>query len=732
MTQPIDGQHGQLDDAILEEQNSDAEFTEASDFESADFLEAPEFSEAELDFSDFSEITGTPSFEANFSAAGNDIDGEIIDLEVADEDEDSTGRGSIAGTVASVILHVWLLLNLAQMTIDEDPYYYEPPIESRIVENKPQEEEIEVVKYELADPNDRDHEVREVVNAASVGMAQTDKPKIESQPRPLHELIPEARQANVYDIPEGVEVDERVVVKGTTGEAMVQLESALDRVTWEIAKNLQESKVLVVWMLDASGSLDKQKQVIAKRLQRVYGELDALQQTDQIPRHEKPLLSGVVTFGSRTNFITPNPTEKFEEIHAGILEAPADDSGVENIFTAIHQVSTQWARFRTQQFRRTMLVVVTDEAGDDFTPGPQQPGLEKAITLCQRYGTKAYVIGPSAVFGRRKGFVPYVAPENGQEYRLPIDLGPESAVIEMVDLPFWYDGPDLTYLSAGFAPYALARLVHETGGVYFMTNMTTMSGLTPVGVFDNAALKSFAPDYSFGSAEDYQKDLMQHPLRMAVVKAAFLSRQHQPNGTPQLNFAVTPQNFKTVASEAQKTAAQSQLNIDMIGQAFPGGIEGEVDREPSMRWRVNFCLAYGRLMAQKIRNMEYNSALAFLKNELAAEDVAKTSNRWIIHPSAELNFAGNQKKAAATATALLQRVVDEAPGTPWAVMAQRELQHGLGLRIEQRFVPPPPPPPRNQNANNTPRKNVLFANQATKPAAPKKVARPTPPVLPKL
>lgn len=761
MTQTNDGQSGVLPESTLEGDStldmrpdpdagfaeapaSDVEFSEEPEFADADADSFGadstdvdfEFQAAEVEEADFSEMDETVPFMPAVSEAAfgdDDDDGEIIDLEVADEEDEGSGRGNIAGTVASVILHVWLLMNLAQMTIEEDPYYYVPPIESRIVENKPQEEEIEVVNYELADPNDRDHEVREVVNAASVGMAQTDKPKIESQPRPLHELIPEARQANVYDIPEGVEVDEKVVVKGTTGEAMVQLESALDRVTWEIAKNLQESKVLVVWLLDASGSLDKQKQIIAKRLQRVYGELDALQQTDQIPRHEKPLLSGVVTFGSKTSFITPNPTEKFEEIHKAILEAPADETGVENVFTAVSQVSTNWARYRTQQFRRTMLVLVTDEAGDDFEPkGPQRPGLEKAIKLCQRYGTKAYVIGPSAVFGRRKGFVPYVAPENGQEYRLPIDLGPESMAIEMVDLPYWYDGPDLTYLSSGFAPYALARLVHETGGVYFMTNMTTMSGLSPVGVFDYAALKQFAPNYNYGSPKEYQDDVTASRLRWSVVRASFRSREHQPNGTPQMSFAVTPQNFKTVAGDAQKTAAQSQLQISQIEAEFPSGIEGELDREPSMRWRANFCLSYGRVLAQKIRNMEYNAALAFLKNELAAEDVAKTSNRWRISASRELNFAGNQKKTAAKATALLQRVIDEAPGTPWAVLAQRELQYGFGLKIKQSFVPPPPPRPRNNNPNNTPRKRVLFAAEQRKPAAPKKIVKPKPPVLPKL
>ncbi|MFP6763369.1 MAG: hypothetical protein VB858_07120, partial [Planctomycetaceae bacterium] len=101
--------------------------------------------------------------------------------------------------------------------------------------------------------------------------------------------------------------------------------------------------------------------------------------------------------------------------------------------------------------------------------------------------------------------------------------------------------------------------------------------------------------------------------------------------------------------------------------------------------------------------------------------------------SDELNYVGNMKKNAAKATALLRRVVDEAPGTPWAVMAQRELQFGFGLRLEQRFVPPPPPAPRNARpGNNKPKKRVLFAPQARKPAAPAKAVRPKPPVLPKL
>ena len=35
------------------------------------------------------------------------------------------------------------------------------------------------------------------------------------------------------------------------------------------------------------------------------------------------------------------------------------------------------------------------------------------------------------------------------------------------------------------------------------------------------------------------------------------------------------------------------------------------------------------------------------------------------------------------------QIIDEAPGTPWAVLAQRELKDGMGLTVEHRFIPPP-------------------------------------------
>lgn len=622
---------------------------------------------------------------------------------------------SAAGAFISFLLHASFFATLSTVMLDRTVEPAIPQLETRMPEEPEPEEPKEIIAYELADPNDRDFEVREVVNARSVGQSLAEKVKPQSAPTiPNEEMVAIEFRNSVYDIPEGLDVSDQLVVKGNVGEGLIQIESAMDRITHEIAQNLIEKKVLVVWLIDASASVVGQRKTIARRLKRVYGELEALGETGQLPRRKTPILTGVVAFGARTRFLTKEPTQNFEDVLRAFESSPIDESGVENVFTAVNQVMSSWKDYRVRNGRRIMIVTITDEAGDDFGPP-----LENAIRVCRHYGAKAYVVGPSAVFGKRHGFIPYRAPEDGQVYNLPIDLGPETAMMENVDLPFWYGGTQLKYLSSGFAPYALARLVYETGGTYFMTDMASMSGFSPQGIFSHESLASFVPDYRYGSREEFFRDVQEHPLRLAVVRAAGLSTEFPVEGTPLLELRVNPNNFRNVATEAQKKVARSQAMIDSILQAFPKGIERELELEASPRWRMAFCLSYGRLLAQRVRCMEYNLACAELKGAKTAQDVQTKSNHWLFRPSDEIQFAVGLKADARKARELLDQVLAEAGGTPWAALAARELRDPLGIRIEERFVPPPPPVERTRQPTN-PRKRVLFAPEPRKPQAPPK------------
>lgn len=658
----------------------------------------------------------------------------LEELALADPAKEHHGShyyGWLAGLVLSLLFHLWLLGSLSQWLLEERWALTPEPIESRFHNDVVSaEEEPQVITYELANPDDRELDQRTALNAVSIGQAQSEHMSQKMAPTVLQEIDPSRSRRPMYDVAEGRKFSDRLVVPGTTGESLIQMDAALDRVTWEIAGHLQERKVLVVWLLDASKSLTDQRTAVQKRLKRIYGELDALQNEGQFAFQDQPLLTGVVAFGQNSQFLTREPTASFDEIATAFSQLENDPTGVENVFTAISQIMDRWSDYRTDQGRRILILTVTDEAGDDHG----RP-LDLAIAKCRRYGALAYVIGPAAPFGQRKGYVPYVAPEDNQTYQLPIDLGPESVVVETIDLPFWYNGPQYRNLSSGYGPYALSRLVKETGGVYFMTNMTTMAGLATIGAYDPHIMKAFEPDYGYGSPQEFLNDLAKHPIRAAVFATAQYSQNTnlKAAGTPQMSFALNPRTFRQTFTDAQKSAAITQLAVDNILSQLPANIDKLYDSEPSLRWRLDFSLNYGRLLAHKIRALEYNVCLAELKGKYTEGDIEKSVNRVILRPDRQVSHASGMQRLARTAEMHLQRIEKEAPGTPWAILASRELQDGFGLRVIEQYVPPPPPPKPNPQAQAKPKPRPKFAPEPPPPGPPPKPPAPkVPPQLPKL
>jgi len=173
--------------------------------------------------------------------------------------------------------------------------------------------------------------------------------------------------------------------------------------------------------------------------------------------------------------------------------------------------------------------------------------------------------------------------------------------------------------------------------------------------------------------------------------------------------------------------------IENILEAYPPNVDKLYELEPSARWRIAFNLSYGRLLANRVRCYEYNAAMAEMKGTLTSGDVGTKSNQWILRPSDKLNYATNLRGQAKKSEEYLRRVIEEAPGTPWAVLAGRELQNPVGIRVVQRFIPPPKQRPAAARPTpNRPRARLLLANerqrQRRQQAPPKKKKV----VLPKL
>src|SRR5262249_44209960 len=149
--------------------------------------------------------------------------------------------------------------------------------------------------------------------------------------------------------------------------------------------------------------------------------------------------------------------------------------------------------------------------------------------LALRAKVPVYVLGSQAVFGRTKGYMNYIDPKTKQvHYRVPVDQGPESAALEQIRLPFWYDGQQFEIVEAGFGPYALSRLARATGGTYFVTRFDTRR----MG-FDPARMREYKPDWI--RRDQYEAQVARSRLRQAVLNAALVTQQKLP-GMPSLYF----------------------------------------------------------------------------------------------------------------------------------------------------------------------------------------------------
>ena len=110
--------------------------------------------------------------------------------------------------------------------------------------------------------------------------------------------------------------------------------------------------------------------------------------------------------------------------------------------------------------RRLLIVLVTDESGDDGD------FVEEAHQAVVSLKVPVYVIGRQSLFGYGTAHLRYVDPVTKDVYWPSIHRGPESADVETLQWDGlhgrWEEQP------SGFAPYELARLAKDTGGIYFL------------------------------------------------------------------------------------------------------------------------------------------------------------------------------------------------------------------------------------------------------------------------
>lgn len=500
----------------------------------------------------------------------------------------------------------------------------------------------------------------------------------------------------------------------------------------------------IIWLMDASLSLKEEREILAPQVEQFYGQLLREQQSLKEQDASLRLNSIVFAFGATLFPVRMDRGEVTPEaISRGIKNLPIDETGIENVMTALISALGNVASGRNE---RIEVVIWTDESGNDLHL------LEDAISLCRSLKARVHIVGPLSVMGMRDGTQQFTLPKPW-EYRveLPVMRGPDSAFPERAQLPMWFDsnadgwedgpvvlasesgdlgGPHRRKLLAPTGPYALTRLALATGGRFVVLQRQG----------DRASIqgdryKEYLPDY--GSGLQILSDIQNKPLRAAVVEAAAITDAniYTPPSyvypTSVLDYypyarsayfvepAIFPQvleqqlSLRTSKLIKARRVVQEAIDVMLMRRKLPSisrsaievarvetadsllnetSIPYEYEYEKSPRWRAWYDLNLGRLLYQSVRIDSFLS----VANELTSSEVVKSMmleehNFVRLSPSELSTSSGDVKARAKLGRYLLERVKKDHPDTPWSQLAIWELEHATGFAYEFGRLPRPRP-----------------------------------------
>lgn len=618
-------------------------------------------------------------------------------------EEETPFDGDTPAWAVSLVLHVAVLLSLALVGLAEPP----KAVRNFTVIEAPLavEEEVALEPQEIAVSEEQREQVGaeseqgdEAAQAIAPTFAAVSVVSVEVQ----DDLVSDVELPPVDDLPKAAMSEAAVVVKGSSGIGTTGAGGAVDHLTAEIAASLARRPTVVCWIFDRSVSLSAQREQIASRLERVFDELGANRSAANRP----DLDNMVVAFGESVSLVTKHPTEDVHEVVKAIRSIPVDDSGIEMTFQAIRSTADEAKKFRRGAGgRNVMIVVFTDEVGNDANT------VDETARLCRNLGFPVYVVGVPAPFGMAKVQMKYVEFDpnysQGQQW-VEIEQGPETLYPEVVRVRSGRLADEA--IDSGFGPYALSRLCAETGGIYFRVHANS-AGRGRVTDKDTAAMSSrlryffdpevmrqYQPDYA--SPEKLVGEIKANRAKRALVEAAGMYEVPQMV-LPETTFPRKSEGeFVALLGEAQKTAASLQPKIDAIYEKLKEGLPDR-ERLREKRWQAGFDLALGRVLAAKVRTDAYNKTLAKAKQGLKFQD--PKSDTWVLEASPDVDVDTATAKLAEQANNLLERVLREHPGTPWALLAGEELRIPFGYKwVEETTGFNDPKPRDNGNGNNRP------------------------------
>jgi hypothetical protein len=204
-------------------------------------------------------------------------------------------------------------------------------------------------------------------------------------------------------------------------------------------------------------------------------------------------------------------------------------------------------------------------------------------------------------------------------------------------------------------------------------------------------MRPYAAEYA--SVRELLDKPAQFPLRVAVLQTAeVLDRQGRlyrvKIGEKELTADALIEKVRNRGTDdaVKKSLTRSQLDGPALmlvelqdALELMEKVGKERDREPSKRWQAHYDYILARLLMRIVYVHEYNVAIAKVKREELPKLEPNLHNGWRLASQERIQSPKEIKDLAADARKLLNRLIAEHPGTPWEVLAKRELGTALGL-----------------------------------------------------
>lgn len=484
-------------------------------------------------------------------------------------------------------------------------------------------------------------------------------------------------------------------VTGEVGAVVEGYAPALSRITQEVLRMMREDRVLAVWMFDESESMKDDQAMIREQFHKVYEELGIVTEKDtKLRNNQDTLLTAVHSFGKSLNTLTPKPTASIPEVRAAIDKIGVDESGLENTLQSLSAVLDKYTSFVRQGRRKMVVIIVTDESGDDGQY------IDETIEKAKRLRVPVYILGRESVFGFPIARIRWKDPKYGLDHWLEIKRGPESALIEALQFDGFHERWD-THPS-GFGPYEQARLAKETGGIFFVLpgeeeNLVGQAAIDK-RKFAFLDLKQYEPELI--PRREYEQIRASSKFRTTIADVVKLLNPYLDKEL-RIKFWHYPPDKPGFEKDGQVQFNRALRTMSLLNQAVQAleKVKPLREKEESQRWRANYDLILAQTMAQRVRLFQFLLAMDKHGKEFPKFKDPK-SNEWnvarvkqVLAPDAQqikitkVDF-DEVKKQEQAARDQFNFVIQTHPRTPWSNRAEYELSQGFGIRFVEGFRDP--------------------------------------------